>query len=855
MRREYRGLQKTIVCMFLLVGALFGIVSATQEANFTIPTISNQVFEYVSYDRDNTTVSNYSSNITYGTNTYIDYSPTNLNAVLNICHPELAVGQKVDLVYASQNYTLLRGLIRFQPRITSVFSAFGGASNCTRIDTDLSSARAFYPGHVFPLVSDANVSVDYDNPNTTLPNATIGGNSSDPGAYLLPNVDQFFNGSYEISVNVIGPPKEYQFIVSGVFDGNRTEINTTQPYLVTSFANSSGESLVEGVISPGEFIQYDGDLLGGETVYVNDIRSLELKVYSPCDPFNESGYFIMNSSAFNQNDTCVIINQTNNAVLNFAGELIDGDNLTNGSMANNRCGVLIKDSQNITLENFYTQQYYHGLCIDNSSVRIFGTGAFENINGIYAYNNTVLVVDELIVDNNDTEMIAIGNTSMNLLEANLTTAFVDIEFFDATLTAVPNPPEPPNITNVTDIEQYIEVTNNSENSYVQVSFHYPIPLPNNVTPANISIFKYNGSYGNIVSGNSSSPGWENGTWETVFTLIAPASQLIIGENVTNFSVFAPFGFETETQDDPTPDPVPDPDPDPDPESGPTSGSGGSPSSTEQSPDEVLTDEGSVVELELELPDNVTVQQGEAVSVDYNITNKDPGSVGGLTIGPLPPSGWDATNSSVPGLGPEETLPGNFQLAPYETAIPGKYSVPVSVWITEDDNRRVITQILDVYVQPRGDLKRIRILEYPPEITVAPFSQRNISFFARNIGDFDFGNLTVKLDSSNCIVDIQGQEVIDRDQSKVLTYTFFFGEEDDCDYNVKFYDGDDIVGFVPLSVAVEPLAFTLAEIAQLSIIVIVLVLWTLLTMKVMRSRSRRIYKEEAAEEEEEEGFYY
>jgi len=530
------------------------IPSAGALINSSLQYRNGTTIEYLVFDE----MGQSNGSINFGSNSYMDHSPSNPNLFLDICHPNLTANTQIDLVYTSENESLYSSVLQMLPQTITLSNATDGNGTyfCSTIDVDLSASRALYPGFINPVIVTRNASYEY--------------NASD--FILLPRILQWFNGSYDIGINVEGPPKVYLVSVRSAFDEIENPISAAGSFLLTSILNSSNDTLVEGKLPPGGTINYAGNFLGGETIYVNGILSLELRVYNPCDALNESGYYILNNSVFNYNESCIEINQTDNLVLNFAGELLDGDGYANGSREPEICPIIIEDSQNITIENLVTQDYYHGICIKNSTVTVFGTGSFGNTNGAKVYEGSKARLIGLTFTNNDSEIIAINDSEVSLYEVNLTTAQLRSDFKNVKMIGVSTPPDTPYILNLTDIGQWIELEGTGVDTYAQLNFYYDDPLPNAVVTDNLSIYEYNGTYElenvTVVNQTDNSTydvevlNWTGGEWFKVFTLISPSESLIIGPNVSNYSVYAPYGFDVPPQPDPEPEPEPDPRPDP-----------------------------------------------------------------------------------------------------------------------------------------------------------------------------------------------------------------------------------------------------------------------------------------------------
>ncbi len=837
--------KKTILLFVLLLGILLtagvsqALISGRLELGDGTPVT---VFDF---DRKGQYVmtANTSVNNSFGSDSYMDTGYSNPDIFLKVCHPNLTIGQRIDLVYLTEDETKLTSVLNYPAQVTftNTYADSFGLYNCTRVNIDLSSKNAVYPGYTHPVIIDENAS-ETDYLSYT--------NQSD--YIVLPMLPLFFNGSYRMGVNVIGPPKKYLFTTVDVFDASKNINPRKEPKLMTSLLNSNNSVLNSAQLSPGETLNYTGDIVGGETVVINDLLALELKQYSPCDPINESGYYIMNSSKFNYNDTCIVVKDLKNVVVNFGGEQIDGDN--NQSMADDLCSVTIENSQDVTLENLRVYQYYYGICIKNSSVTLYGDGAKYNEFGAIVFDNSTATFVDISFDNIDSEIVSKDNSTIRLVKLNFSTAFLKSTFRDVVVRSVKNLPPLLNVSNMMHIDQFIQYEANGPDAYAQISFYYHEPMPNGVVTNNLSIYEYNGSYNitnvtrfdNVTNTSyvDQVQQWEGGDWKKIFTIISPSESLIIGPNQSNFSVFAPFGFSTISKGESEPGDgndsgtTPRPQPTPQPEAGSTEGGGGTPARADYK-DIINVGPLKPIIIQLDLPDNITLAQGEAGDVVFNISNLGDGKPSELIVRPLPRPGWDYTNTSVYNLEPGETRQDSFQLAPYIKEIPGKYTLVAKVYFPSVNGTAAIaSDVMTVYVLPRGDLKRLRVLEYPPEIVVPPFSEQDISFLVKNIGDANLDDVEVKLEKSNCLLDIAGNNSLSVGQTNTMSYHFMFGGKSECQYNLKFYDGDELVGFVPLKFVVTN-KFTKKDVAKLSFMTIFILAWTALTAFVISRRKKRI----------------
>ncbi len=832
-----------LILLILSISFLVASSSTSALTNASLKFDNNTLIDFLRYDKENSVAGSNE----FGSDSYMDSSPTNANLFLDVCHPNLTVNQKIDLVYASENLSLTSSLLNYLPLVTEVtnYSDGNGSYNCSFVDFDLSSTRALYPGYIYPVIVPINSS--YTN---------TGNNILD--AILLSRLTQFLNGSFEIGINVVGPPKEYRISPTAAFDENGLEITRNGPYLITSLLNATNDTLSEGIVPLGDYITHYETFEGSETVYVNGILSLEIEVYDPCAEINSSGYYIMNDTGDpvdtqNLNGTCIVIQNVSNIAINFGQESIDGDGEDNGSMTEDLCAIIVEDSVNVTFEDLKVYEFYYGLCVINSTVNIFGTADSYNFKGAMVDENSEVNFIDTIFQNNDTEIIVSNNSLLNLIDVEFQledlperTVYIDSEMKDVRINGVSSKPDLPNITDpnnktILDIGQFIELNNMSNDSYASLRFHYEEYANVNVTPKaatdNMSIYEYNGTFNesNVFNG---SDGWSNGSWVAVDTVIFPAQQLIESrELIYNFSVFAPMGFETNNTN---PDPEPEPKPRPDDGGGDSGGAGAFPASPEE--DIIAPSYPDSLILELEIPDNITLMQGEAGDVEFNLSNVGDGTAFDLTISPSVLYNWDYTNYSIDILGPGQNESGAFQIASYEKTVPGAYFVTVHVYSDyENETYTLVSKLLKVFVKPRGNLSRLKILEYPPDIMASPFSTFDISFLVQNIGDLDIKNATIKLEPSDCLLNVQGSHDIDAREIKSIDYIFSFGDEGECKYNLKFYNSEDkLVGFLPVKFIIKPKSW-LDEPVKASILITLILIWTVLTTYIITRKRKFIRK--------------
>ena len=831
----------SLFLIFISLGFSQNIRIYSETTNYTNLTYDSR-FQIASTE----TLSSQSFNLTYGTDSYSPYIINKPKLLLEICHENLTTNHYIDLGYFTNNYSMFESILNIPPKISEIYSrnvVINGtltSTNCTNLSLDLASRKAIYPGSILPIIYIPNNSSKFNSEEDFL-NFEKNKNYSD--VYFLPELDLFFNGSYDMSVRVLPSPKRYLLSTKQIHNDQDEEILTNAPYLMTSIVAGNGTTIVEDKLSPEEGIELVGSFKGDESVMINDIISLKIKVYEPCTPLNESGYYILNRSLFNVSETCIVIENISNLVLNFVGEILSGNNLSidnstntsliNSSLHHNVCAIKIKNSENITIEALRAQLFYTGICIENSTAEIFGDGSTYNVNGARVYDRSVASFYDVTFENANSEINATNNSFVRLNNVSFLTAQLNSSFVDAVVKSVTNPPPRPNTTEeLYNISQFIEYDSQNNNTWAQISFIYPEPMPNNVSTNNMYIWKFHGefkenylvssTFNNIT--NTTTNVTENrwvGNWTRLNdTIILPNYHMILSPNISSFSVFVPFGNKTIEQK-----PVPNPTPKPKPK--PTGGGGGGGSIPSKAIDSETIAESVPIELELELPDSVTIKQGEAYSIEYNISNVGLISAYNVSVGAISMFNWETSKSIIKKIAPGENLTDMFLIAPDVKAVAKDYYVPIEVFAK--NGGLILTDILKVKIVPRFNLSRLKIIEYPSVIKVAPSSVENIAFLAENLGEGKLKDIKIKLSKNvSCIKSIKGSNNIEGSDVELFDYSFYSDSKiDECDVNLLFYDDEEtLVGFAPVKFIVTD--DEKESVAKKLYLFFILIAWTVLS---------------------------
>ncbi len=693
---------------------------------------------------------------------YKDSSLKNPNAYLKICNlSENYTNVLLDLRYASESGNLSESVLVL-PLLVNLTNL---SQSCKLFDIDTSAFKALYPAHPFLYVV-----------NFSMPNQTI----------IAKKLSEMFNGSYRVGVDIDNVDKITYITVSKVFDENGREITTKAPMLFVSIVKNS-TPVAEAKSAPGAPIPFNYTFVDEEKVYVNGILSLEVRTFNPCGVINESGYYILNSSTWNVNDTCIVIENVTNTFVNFANLTVDGDFSVNGSLRENVCGVLIRNAENVSLYDARVQHFRKGVCVENSrGVKIYGTHASENYESVYVKNSSVELYT-IKLSSPAEEVFAEENGRVKLYDVRIPEQTrVSFEGENFALRHVENPP--PDRKGYKNINQFANITKAEQNAWVyKITFHYTYPLPNNVTHV-VYITKVDGTYA-------------NGTWMNLTYTDYRADKRDFSDetgklthgyawidlNFTNFSIFIPYGLNITA---PVPKPVPRPTPKPTP----------APSAVAGREEKAIPPKLNLTLHEYE----VTVQQGETREIGFNLTNEGKSDVFNVLVKALVRKGWLSPGVHYDVVRAGETKIGKFYLTVYENEIPGVYYIPVKA-ILESTNTTVDVEILKVKVIPRKRVAKIDILEILPYLVLPENSKIPISVLLENTGDYDLHNLTLSFEGAEkCIEKVEGCYDLKSGNKKSLTYYLYTkkaGEK--CKGVYVFRAKEGVVGVYPVIIKTRP----------------------------------------------------
>lgn len=803
-----------LILLFLLL-----VLLPTRETTAlnTNVTFQNGTFlPALNYDFDNST--NFTSF------SFKDNSLINPNAFIRSCgsvNNESQNNKFIELAYTNQNCSDVLPLSVLPARISNINTS----SNCSLTDIDLASYEALYPGVLSVLILNSSSLYHYVNVSPT--NST--GNSSNNTQILkkLSNIvsckrtNTILNGSYKLDVNVDDVSKTVSFDIKRILDSSGGDIPFQDNYgkLIVDMTNKTNSTIGTDVIPPKGKATFNYIFQGGEKVYINGLLSLKVMTFNPCGALNKSGYYLLNASAWNKNQSCIIIQNISKITLNFANKTIDGDSSNNGSLKNESCAVIIKDANNITIEDLRTEQFYYGLCIYNSSgVNVKGTYDKANLNGVIVKNSKDVEIGGISVNNSNVEIYTI-NSTIHLNKINSPSANFSLEAHDISVKTVRTPPKEPD--GLVNISQWLTVKNSSDKSWAIVTFHYNKPLPNNALESTLDLYKYD------YNANGT-----NGTWYAVPSYTDKIHKMIYSINISNFSVFVPLGEEVVAQPK-TPPPTP-----------PTTG---------HIHQKVISNMMNVppqprpprVKLRL-LNHTITLEQGQSGSVGFNLTNLGETILNLYVKANISRAGWKSPIARIPKLKRYETTNGSLYLSVYDNEVPGTYLIPVNAMVS---NMTIDSDILKVIVIPRGKQARMKIIESAPKVTFTENKEYDFPVLVKNIGDYNLTNITLQFDyASDCVEKVTGSHNLSIGEQKTLNYKVKVKQAyHSCDAILILKSNQKAIAFAPIIIEVRAQRFSKPIVLPILLIIFtILSAFTLVDkykqMRVIKKRKRRIKQE-------------
>ncbi len=805
MTKERRTLQiKKFINLLLILILTLLTASSIKAFNNSINISANislnngTTIPALNYDFDNST--NFTSY------SFKDNSLINPNAYARVCKKSTnssILNKYIELAHTNHNCSEILPLSVMPSRINKI------VSNCSTTDIDIASYNALYPGVVSMLIMNnphLYYTVNYTD-NTT--NTSYNSTEIDYGNLLsCKRTNTIMNGSYKLNVNVDDVAKTIRLSVASIRDSYGRLIDFSGNYgnLIYEMTNKTNKSLGTKVVKPKGTAEYNYTFKGGEKVYVNGLMSLKVIAFDPCGTINKSGYYMLNDSSWNVNKTCVVIENASKITLNFANKTINGDNTLNGSLRNNTCAIIIKDSKNISIEDLRTEQFYYGLCIINSSgITTSGTYDMNNSQGIWIENSSDVVINNLKLNNKNSEIYS-KNATIHLNRLTSPSANFSLEAKNILVKTVRNPPPQP--SGLMNISQWLTVKNTTENSWAIITFHYEKPLPNNVLEATLDLYKfdYNGT-------NTT-----NGTWYSIPSYTDKINKKIYSINLSNFSIFVPMGEEVNmTPKNPPP----------------------APPSTGHIKQKIIENQMNIppqprpprIKLRL-FNHTIKIQQGGSGEVGFNVSNLGVGIMNLIVKANITREGWKSPEIIFKMLKHYETKNGTIFLSVYDNEIPGTYLVPVNAIVS---NMTLDTDLLKVIVTPRGKLAKLKIIEAAPVINLLENKIQDFPILVKNDGDYNLTNITLSFKyADDCIDSVSGSYNLSVGEQKTISYKIKTKNAfKTCDAILLLKSNEKAIAFAPIRINVVPKKF-----GRFKILPILLLIFSILTIIILFNK----YKE-------------
>lgn len=739
-----------------------------------------------------------------GSYSYKNLALENKRVLLSLCNLtqiNLSIDYYASLAYANEEggeVWQVSPLLVKLPEFNST-----NHTGCFYVDMDIQSYDAIYPG--VPFLYLTNTSELFTNHTIFIP---VGNDSNQTGnynethnisSYIGSNILSYrklgasiFNGSYLLRINLNG--ETYSVYANEIYDHlGRTIQNRNKDLLFSLVSNTSvvKETWLAGL---NEAHTFTSTLEARDKIYVNGLLSLEVKAYEPCGPISEPGYYYLNSSEYNTNVSCIVI-ASDNVIFDFKDKLIDGEPAY--TFANDGCGLTVVNSSEVSVINGRLQEFSKGICILNSNnVTLTGGYSSANKEGIYFEDSNKITMSDINISNAENEIYMVDSKGV-FINLETTNAKFDLEAKNVKITKVTEPPENP--ANLLDIEQWIEMKNLTASAWANLKFIYVEPLPNNVFSYSLRVWKYNNLTGWILSSEYSN--------------VDVLHQKVYTTNITNFSIFAPVGIElpeqeknnTEIQKEVINE-----------GGGEGSGKGGSA--------EDIEPQERIPKVNLTLIDKyLTVPQGESFKIKYNVTNIGEVDITGLIVAGYPPSKWRTSNATINKLDINESEEGYVYFEVPETAVPTEYVISVKA-LNFDTPLDIET--FRLIVTPLQKLKRLRIVEMAPRLTLIENMWHDLPIFVENNGDFNLTNITLKLEySEDCIELIEGSYNLESGEKSNFVYSIRTKDAGgSCDSIAVLESKEGVIAFAPISI--EVISY---PIFGFPILLVITIMWTILVI--------------------------
>ncbi|CAB3287915.1 protein of unknown function [Methanocaldococcus lauensis] len=178
-----------------------------------------------------------------------------------------------------------------------------------------------------------------------------------------------------------------------------------------------GDSIYNNIDNYPLIAPYENYKIENNGIVDNETENKIYYINSLPYTINESGYYILNTSCTDLNETAITI-QADNVVLDGNGKILDGDK------SNNTYGIYVggdyKSHNNITIKNFIVKEFYVGICLAiSSNITITNINAFNNKDGIYLASSNNIITNVNVYNNtgDGLQLIASSNNILSNVNA------------------------------------------------------------------------------------------------------------------------------------------------------------------------------------------------------------------------------------------------------------------------------------------------------------------------------------------------------------------------------------------------------------------------------------------------------
>jgi len=204
-----------------------------------------------------------------------------------------------------------------------------------------------------------------------------------------------------------------------------------------------------------------------------------------------------------------------------------------------------------------------------------------------------------------------------------------------------------------------------------------------------------------------------------------------------------------------------------------------------------------------------------------------------------PQGWRSTNAFFDEILPGEASDGRLFVDVFEAELLRSYKLRLEASTEINDTFVSLdNETVEVNIEPREDVRDIKVLEGPFRLNITKGTARTESFELRNSGDYRLENVSIRpVGLQRCLDDVYGSWSFDEEVEERFNYTFEASESiGSCDGSLIFYsESSELLGIVPARINV------LEKIDDFTDYLLpwLVLIWTLFTMhRVWRWKNER-----------------